>query len=320
MEEHNKYQVLLYYNYTKLNDAEEFAVKHLKFCKALGIKGRIIVAEEGLNGTVSGTSEQCQAYMAEIRSDERLKDTEFKVDWSETHAFQKMHVRYKPEIVHLGLRNGNDVDPTVQTGKHLEPKDLEKLIANDPNVVLVDMRSNYEHSVGRFKNAITLDIENFREVPENLDKLERLKGKTIVTYCTGGIKCEKASALLLREGFEDVYQLHGGIIKYGQETDGSLFDGKCYVFDNRLTVDINHVNPTIISRCYICSKPSDRMINCANPECNEHEAICEECGWEYEGACSTECKEHPRKREYDGTGYYVKTGGEEPVHKQKSEA
>ena len=121
----------------------------------------------------------------------------------------------------------------------------------------------------------------------------------MVTYCTGGIKCEKASALLLHEGFKDVYQLHGGIIKYGKEADGEDFDGKCYVFDNRLSVEVNSVNPVVIATCYNCGKVTDKMINCANPECNEHFTQCDECGTAMDGCCSDACKEHPRKRIYE---------------------
>ena len=168
------------------------------------------------------------------------------------------------------------------------------------------MRSNYEHELGKFKNAITLDIENFRDFPDKINELEHLKGKKVITYCTGGIKCEKASAYLLEQGFKDVYQLHGGIIRYGLEAGGEDFEGKCYVFDNRVAVDVNKINPTVVSTCHICGNKSDRMVNCANPTCNLHVPICEECGWEMEGACSDECKEHPQKRPYNGTGYYQK--------------
>jgi UPF0176 protein len=144
-------------------------------------------------------------------------------------------------------------------------------------------------------------------------ELEHLKNKKVLTYCTGGIKCEKASAYLLEQGFEDVYQLHGGIIKYGMEAGGEDFEGKCYVFDNRIAVEVNTVNPTIVSCCHVCGTASDRMVNCANPSCNEHLAICETCGWELQGACSAECQDHPEKRHYDGTGYYQKnTNGYNP--------
>ena len=134
------------------------------------------------------------------------------------------------------------------------------------DIVILDVRSNYEHELGRFKNAVTLDIENFRDFPDKLNELEQYKGKKIVTYCTGGIKCEKASAFLLEQGFENVHQLHGGIIKYGLEAEGEDFEGKCYVFDNRLSVDVNKVNPKVVSKCFVCETHSDRMVNCANPE------------------------------------------------------
>ncbi|KGE14389.1 rhodanese-related sulfurtransferase [Sphingobacterium deserti] len=310
----NTYHTLLYYCYSPIENAEDFAAKHLEFCQSLGLVGRIIVAEEGLNGTVSGTVDACKRYMEAIHADARFAKTEFKIDEVAEPSFIKMHCRYKPEIVHSGLRNPEIIDPNKQTGKHLEPTEFLAMKDQD-DVVVLDVRSNYEHSVGRFKNAVTLDIDNFREFPEKVKELEQYKGKKILTYCTGGIKCEKASALLLQEGFEDVYQLHGGIIKYGKEAGGKDFDGKCYVFDNRVTVDVNAVNPTVVSTCRNCGTVTPKMINCANPDCNEHFTQCDACGEKLEGCCSTTCMEHPRKREYDGTGYYIKVP--QPVNLEK---
>lgn len=311
-----KYKTLLYYCYSTIADAEQFAAEHLKFCKSLGLTGRIIVAEEGLNGTVSGAPEACQAYMDAIYADGRFNSTEFKIDEVDEPSFVKMHVRYKSEIVHSGLRNPEIIDPKKQTGKHLEPKDFMEMKDRD-DVIVLDVRSNYEHNLGKFNNAITLDIENFRDFPAMINELAQYKDKKILTYCTGGIKCEKASALLLHEGFKDVYQLHGGIIKYGKEAGGKDFEGKCYVFDNRLSVDVNSVNPVVISKCYNCGATTDKMINCANPECNEHFTQCDECGTKMEGCCSDACQSHPRKRVYDGTGYYVKVP--QPVNTAKKE-
>ncbi|MGV3509368.1 MAG: rhodanese-related sulfurtransferase [Sphingobacteriaceae bacterium] len=300
-----RYQTLLYYCYTTIDNGEQFAADHLKFCKSLDLVGRIIVADEGLNGTVSGTVESCKAYMDSIYNDPRFASTEFKIDEVEEPSFIKMHCRYKSEIVHSGLRDPNIIDPKKKTGIHLEPKEFLEMKDRD-DVVILDVRSNYEHSLGRFKNAVTLDIENFRDFPAKINELAKFKDKKILTYCTGGIKCEKASALLLHEGFKDVYQLHGGIIKYGKEADGKDFEGQCYVFDNRVAVDVNKVNPKVISTCYNCGTTTAKMINCANPECNEHFTQCDDCGWKLDGCCCETCKEHPRKRPYDGTGYYVK--------------
>src|SRR5690606_21737238 len=309
-----KYQTLLYYCYSTIENAEQFAADHLEFCKSLGLVGRIIVADEGLNGTGSGTAEACKAYMDAVHADERFGTSDLKGDEVDEPSFIKMQCLYKPESDHWGLRTAGVIDPNKETGKHVEPKDFLEMKDREV-VVILDVRSNYEHPVGRFKNAVTLDIENLREFPEKIKELEQYKDKKILTYCTGGIKCEKASALLLKEGFNDVYQLHGGIIKYGKEVKGEDFEGQCYVFDNRLTVDVNTVNPSVVSTCRNCGAVTAKMINCANPECNEHFTQCDDYGWEMEGCCSSSCMEHPRKRTYDGTGYYVKVP--QPVNVDK---
>ena len=305
----DNYSILLYYCYSHIEDPEGFREEHHLLCLELNLLGRIIVAAEGLNGTVSGLREDCEKYMVAVKADPRFKDIDFKVEPSDKHVFTKLHVRCKPEIVHSSLRY---LVPQEKTGIHLSPADFKKL-KDQEDVVLLDVRSDYEHLVGKFKNAITLDIENFRDFPEKVEALKELKDKKIVTYCTGGVKCEKASSFLLEQGFENVYQLHGGIIKYSIEEGGEDFEGKCYVFDNRLTVDVNKVNPKVISRCYVCQEHSDRMVNCANPTCNIHVPMCETCGEIMAGACSDNCKHDPEKRPYNGTGYYQKeTNGYNP--------
>jgi UPF0176 protein len=298
------YSVILYYNYTPIQDLEAYREKHHVFCIENNLLGRIIIAPEGLNGTVSGLTEDCQKYMKWLENDPLFASTnfDFKVEEHDEHTFAKLHVRVKEEIVNSDL----GVNPRIRTGTHLEPADFKEMYHNDPEVVLVDMRSNYEHNVGKFKGAITFDMENLRELPDHIKEIEHLKNKKIITYCTGGIKCEKASAYLLERGFENVYQLHGGIIKYGLEQGGEDFEGKCYVFDNRVTTDVNLVNPGVISTCYICQNISDFMVNCANPACNAHLAICPSCLKMMDGACSEVCKNHPRKRPYNSEGYYSK--------------
>ncbi|MCE7990336.1 MAG: rhodanese-related sulfurtransferase [Roseivirga sp.] len=299
-----EYSILLYYCYAQIDDHEAYREEHHLFCIENNLRGRVIISPEGLNGTVSGKKADCEAYIAYVQSDARFADTEFKVEESETQAFAKLHVRVKPEIVHSSLRH---INPRERTGTYVEPEEFKELLKQpDEDTIFLDVRSNYEHSVGRFKNAMTLDIDNFREFPERVKELDHLKNKKVVTYCTGGIKCEKASAYLLDQGFENVYQLHGGIIKYGIETGGEDFEGKCYVFDNRITADVNSVNPSIVSKCHITGVPTDRMVNCANPQCNAHIAMSEEAGWLMDGCCSDECRENSARRPYDGTGYYQK--------------
>ena len=295
------YRVLLYYNYVPISNPAQYREQHHLFCIENNLLGRVVVAEEGLNGTVSGLEADCERYMAYLRADERFANTDFKIEQTSTHVFKKLNVRLKKEIVNSDL----PVDPRQRTGTHLSPTEF-KALKNDSDVILVDMRSHYEHEVGRFKNAVTFEMDNLRELPEMVDSIAHLKNKKIITYCTGGIKCEKASAYLLDQGFENVYQLHGGIIKYALETGGEDFDGKCYVFDNRLAVDVNTVNPVVVSVCFVCGTPSERMVNCANANCNKHVPMCEKCGHQMQGCCTDACTKSPNKRPYDGSGVHPK--------------
>jgi UPF0176 protein len=304
--EKKNYLVLAYYLYTPIEDPVAESERHLKYCKSLGIRGRIYFAQEGLNGTISGTREACEQYMLEMKADPRFAAIEFKVDEHYEHTFNRIHVRPKNEIVHSGLRDPKYIDPTKETGKKLSGDAFLSMLEQDEDVVILDVRSNYETRLGRFKNSITLDMETFREFPEKVKELEHLKDKKVVTCCTGGIKCEKASAYLLKEGFKDVYQLHNGIIGYAKDTGGKDFDGVLYVFDGRVSVPINQVNPTAIANCAKCGTPTVRNLNCANVECNVQFNMCESCSEIMDGACSDTCKTHPKKRPYNGTGYYTR--------------
>ena len=286
----------------RIENAEQFAATHLTFCQSLGLVGRVLVGDEGLNGTISGTHEQTEQYMQALHSDPLFSDLIFKVDEEENISFAKMHVRYKKEIVHFGVE---EVNVWEHTGKYLEPEDWLKAM-DEPGTVVIDFRNEVEWEVGKFKKAVTLPIKHFREVPNHLEELQQYKHKKILAYCTGGIRCEKATAWLSENGFSEVYHLHGGIIEYGKRVGGKDFDGKCYVFDNRITVDVNSINPETISSCAHCGKPCSRFINCANDECNRHFILCEPCALELEGCCSQACKATPDRRVYDGTGFYQK--------------
>lgn len=296
------FQVLAFYYYTPIFDAEEFVGQHLSYCKQLGVMGRIYIAREGINGTISGTPQQISIYMDDLKSDPRFEGVSFKVDDFDHNAFNRIHVRLKNEIVNSGLKT---VSPIRRTGKHLHGEEFQAIKDND-DVVVIDVRSNYETRLGKFKNAVTLDMETFREFPSKLPELEKYKDKKVVTYCTGGIKCEKASAYLLEQGFKDVYQLYDGIIGYAKETGGKDFDGVLYVFDGRVTVPVNEVNPTVISTCKRCNTPVARNLNCANVDCNEQFVMCSSCSDEMEGCCSEACTKAPGKRAYNGTGFYAK--------------
>ena len=294
--ETNAYRVLLYYKYVPIEDPVTFAQEHLAACKELGLKGRILVSDEGINGTCSGTIEQTDAYMNMMKADERFAEMVYKIDEAEGHAFKKMHVRPKKEIVHLGL--AEDINPNEITGQYLSPKEFfEQMQAED--TVVIDARNDYEFDLGHFRGAIRPEIRNFRDLPEwMLENKEMFEGKKVLTYCTGGIRCEKFSGWLVREGFEGVGQLHGGIATYAKDPEvrGQLWDGQMYVFDERIAVPINQVEHVVVGKDHFTGEPCERYVNCANPDCNDKILCSEENEHKYLRSCSDECREHPRNR------------------------
>ncbi len=301
------YRVLLYYKFVSIDDPQAVQEAHQQFCDDLELKGRILVAKEGINGTVSGLKHQTDAYKAYMKSHPLFAGIEFKEDTSDDHVFLKMHVRVKNEIVRFEV---DAIDPAKEAGgKYVEPVEFQEVLERaetDDDIIILDARSDYEYNVGKFKNAKTLDINTFRELPEKLQELETYKDKKIYTYCTGGIKCEKVTLWMEKNGFKNVYQLHGGIINYSKVTGGKDFEGECYVFDQRVVIPVNTVNPTVIGTCGVCGAPTKKMINCANADCNKHFLICEDCADRLEGCCSEPCQEAPKRRQYDGRGYYLR--------------
>ncbi|MBG9451524.1 rhodanese-related sulfurtransferase [Cytobacillus firmus] len=290
------YRVLLYYMYVPIEDPEEFAREHKAFCNELGLKGRILVANEGINGTVSGPVEQTDRYMEAMKQDPRFAEMVFKIDEADGHAFPKMKVRARPELVTLRLED--DVNPNEITGKYLEPKEFYERLQDEDTIVL-DARNDYEYDLGHFRGAIRPDIENFRDLPNWVRENKELLGdKKIITYCTGGIRCEKFSGWLVKEGFEDVAQLHGGIVTYGKdpEVQGQLWDGQLYVFDDRIGVPVNQKEHVIVGKDYFSGEPCERYVNCANPACNKKILCSEENEHKYMRSCSDECRTHPRNR------------------------
>lgn len=288
--EMEKYQVLLYYKFVPIEDHEQFAEEHLQHCKNLGLKGRILVAHNGINGTVSGTVEQTNTYMEMMHNDPRFEDIFFKIDEHHEHAFKKMHVRPRKELVTLRLND--PVDPIELTGDYLSPKEWYEAM-QDEDTVILDTRNDYEYDIGHFRGAIRPDIRNFRDLPQWVQENRHLiEGKRILTYCTGGIRCEKFTGYLIKEGFEDVAQLEGGIVTYGKdpEVQGKLWDGLCYVFDNRLTVPINRTQHVVVGIDYFDGKPCERYVNCADPVCNKQIICSEENEHKYLRGCTDACR------------------------------
>lgn len=290
------YRVLLFYKYQTIEDPDEFVTEHLEYCKSIGLKGRVLVGSEGINGTVSGTIEQTKKYMDYVHSLPGFEDVWFKEDLADNFAHKKMYVRHREEIVALNLED--DIDPHQITGQYLNPKEFHDALLDEDTIVL-DTRNDYEYDLGHFKGAIRPEIRNFRELPNwVLENKDKFMEKRIVVYCTGGIRCEKFSGWMLREGFKDVGQLHGGIDTYGKDPEikGDLWEGKMYVFDERISVPINHVNPSVVAKDYFDGKPCERYINCGNPECNEQIIASKLNEDKYLRGCSAECRRHPRNR------------------------
>ena len=293
------YRVLLYYQYVPIEEPVSFARYHQLFCANLGLLGRILVAAEGINGTVSGTVEQTTRYMEAMHADPRFATMQFKIDPAEHHVFRKLKVKPRAELVTMRL--DHDLDPRERTGRRLRPAEFHDALQRD-DVVVIDARNSYEYDIGHFRGALRVDIKTTREFPDWVrEHLADQKDKTVLTYCTGGIRCEKFSAFLLEEGFKNVAQLEGGIITYGKdpEVQGHLFDGKCYVFDERASVEINHTpEATVVGRCMHCNQPSERFVNCANTDCDNQYICCVACEFEKRRSCSVECTQAPR-HEFD---------------------
>jgi len=225
------YIVLLYYHFVHIDDAESFWRDHKKLCQDLDLKGRILIASEGLNGTVAGTSENIALYKKILWQDSRFATMTFKESPAETVPFQKLKIKLRPEVI--SLHQDVPLDPHAR-GEYISPAELEALYNSNEEFYIVDARNVYESDVGAFNGAILPEIQNFRELPDSVASLSELRHKKVVTYCTGGIRCEKASSLLKNKGFQDVYQLEGGIVSYLMQFPNSNFQGSCYVFDDRM--------------------------------------------------------------------------------------
>ncbi|NJR19420.1 MAG: rhodanese-related sulfurtransferase [Calothrix sp. CSU_2_0] len=247
--------VAAFYKFIKLPDFAEMQNPLLSFCLIQGIKGTILLAEEGINGTIAGSRQGIDAVLAYLRSDSRLLDLEHKESSTQSAAFARMKVRLKKEIVTLGLP---EVNPTEQVGTYVDAQDWNA-IASDPDVVIIDTRNDYEVKIGTFKNAVNPNTHSFRDFPEYVrQNLDPQKHKKVAMFCTGGIRCEKASSFMLSQGFPEVYHLKGGILKYLEEVpqEESIWQGECFVFDERIAVQ-HGLEQGTYDMCVGCGHPID---------------------------------------------------------------
>lgn len=271
------YKIILFYKYVKVDNPIVLKKLQLEICKELGLKGRMIIAQEGINATLEGNNKSIKEYILDLKSDQRFSDVRIKISEGTGNAFPKLSIKVRKEIVSLDL--AEDLDPNQISGKYIEATELHSWIKRKKEFYIIDMRNDYEQVVGLFDKAITLGMENFRDLPKKISKIESLKNKTIVTVCTGGVRCEKASGYLIKSGFSDVYQLKDGIVSYMERYPNEDFKGSLYVFDNRIIMGFNRSDPKreIISRCVICNRLSENYINCSNNFCHRHFILCNSC-------------------------------------------
>ena len=244
-------------------DPVKFAAEQRNLCARLGLKGRVLIAQEGINGTLAGPAAMISEYISALRSDGRFADVQFKTSDGDAATFPKLVVKVRREIVAL---NAGDIQPDQDN--QLEPAEWKRMMEKDSNVVLLDVRNRFEVEAGRFEGAVVCDIAHFRELPAYVTRLEHLKEKTVLMYCTGGIRCEKASALLRSRGFKSVYQLHGGIVTYQEQFGNEHWQGECFVFDQRMTVKVEE-GLVPIGRCAHTKRPTTRFVNCLHDPCHQ---------------------------------------------------
>ncbi|MEM8484236.1 MAG: rhodanese-related sulfurtransferase [Bacteroidota bacterium] len=245
--------VIAFYKFVPIPDFASLQSAYYDICRAHDVRGTILLAHEGINGMLAGPREGIDAVLKYMRDDERLADLEHKESFCEASPFKRLRVRLKREIITMG---DPSIDPLEQVGQYVEPEDWNALIS-DPEVTLVDTRNDYEVNLGTFKGAIDPDTTSFREFSAYIAKnLDPAKHKKVAMFCTGGIRCEKATAYMLREGFEEVYHLKGGILKYLEEVpaSSSMWEGECYVFDDRVSLD-HKLEPGTYGACHGCGKP-----------------------------------------------------------------
>lgn len=292
-----EYTILLFYKYVHINNPKEVCDAQRKLCEELGLKGRLIIAEEGINVTLEGTTENTQKYIEALERDPRFLNIHFKRSQGTGASFPKLSVKVRPEIVSLHLEK--DIDPNEITGTHLKPEELKKWYEEGKEFYVIDMRNDYEFRVGHFKDSVFMPVQNFRDIPSALSHIEHLKEKTVVPVCTGGVRCEKASGLLVREGFKDVYQLDGGIVTYMEKFPAEEFKGTLYVFDKRITMDFDPADKhEVIGTCDKCASACETFFNCRNKQCNKKMLCCADCRSE-DGIvfCSDACEQAVREKQ-----------------------
>ena len=276
------HKVILYYCFTPISDTAAVKLWQRALCESLGLKGRIIISKHGINGTLGGEIEALRTYVKQTKKYDGFRKVDFKWSAGDGTEFPKLSVKVRKELVAFG--NPDEIQVTengvVGTGTHLRPEQVHELVAErGDEVVFFDVRNTLESKIGKFRNAIVPDVESSRDFVAEIEsgKYDHLKDKPIVAYCTGGIRCEVISAVMKTRGFAEVYQVKGGIVRYGNKFgDDGFWDGSLYVFDDRMAIDFSSKAKTI-GECEACSVPTKIYVNCSNIACHKLVLLCKPC-------------------------------------------
>ena len=253
------YTIILFYKFTPVKNPEQFKDKQRKIAEAFGLKGRMLIAKEGINATFEGEAQQIKKYIKKLREQKVFKDVVFKDSMGFGKAFTKLQVKVRPEVVTLGIGKLNikkDTAPVVTAKK------LEKMYKDKDDFVVLDLRNHYEVEAGYFEKTVDPMLKNFRDLPRKIKELGHLKDKKVVAVCTGGIRCEKATVLLKKEGFVNLYQLKDGIHTYMKKFPGKHFKGSLFVFDNRMVTAVKDSRGReVVGKCFDCNTPCEIFYN-----------------------------------------------------------
>lgn len=291
-----KYLVLAYYSFTALEDPHGEVERHKKFLENRDATARIYLSEQGINGQLSAACEDAKIYMEWMHSRPEFQNLHFKVHEHYEQAFPRLSIKYRKQLVAID----QEVDISV-TGEHVSPKKWKEMLESSERPLLLDVRNDYESKVGHFEGATLPACNTFREFiayTEELCQKVDPENTPVMMCCTGGIRCEIYSSVLLKKGFKKVYQLDGGIINYGLEVGAKHWLGKLFVFDDRMTIPIAQEQTPVIGTCHHCQTTTENYYNCANMDCNELFLCCGKCIESYLGCCKETCKDAPRIRSY----------------------
>jgi UPF0176 protein len=275
-------KIILYYGFAPVADPDALRLWQTTLCESLNLKGRILLSKHGINGTLGGDMDDLKKYVKQTKQYPGFKKIDFK--WSEGTGsdFPRLSVKVRDELVTFGVSDEIEVDESgiKNGGSHLTPEEVHKLVeVRGEDVVFFDGRNAYEAKVGKFKNAVVPNVQTTKDFIAELEsgKYDALKSKPVVTYCTGGIRCEVLSAVMKKRGFQEVYQISGGIVRYGEKfKDEGLWEGSLYTFDGRMTIDFSE-KTQVIGTCDNCQAPTKSFRNCADEYCHQLYLLCDSC-------------------------------------------